>query len=259
MEPVASSSPCCPACGNIGGVGAAFCRTCGFRLADTSQPAVSLPVVRAQHAWRQVRSAALCYLVLLAEVVGFGAFDTGDSTVDLYVAADVVTLVVVVAFAWPMRRELVRLFRAPRMDAVAWALLLFGPAGLWLLNQGLLAAMGDLPGVLVSDPILELREAGASTGTVFLLVCVTPPFLEEAAFRGVILEKIRESFGTRPAVIVVSILFSVLHLALLSFIPFAALAVVLAALRLRTGSLWPAIVGHALFNLATMLFEAGGT
>jgi hypothetical protein len=60
-------------------------------------------VVRARDAWRQVRSAAVCYLVLLAEVVRLGAFDTGDGKVGLYVAADVVTLVVVVAFAWPMR------------------------------------------------------------------------------------------------------------------------------------------------------------
>jgi membrane protease YdiL (CAAX protease family) len=90
---------------------------------------------------------------------------------------------------------------------------------------------------------------------VFLLVCVTPPLLEEAAFRGVILEKIRESFGVRPAAIVVSVLFSVLHLAMLSFVPLAALALVLVALRIRTDSLWPSIVGHALFNLASLLFE----
>jgi membrane protease YdiL (CAAX protease family) len=212
-------------------------------------------VVRAREAWRQVRSAAVCYLALLTEVVGFRTFDTGAPTVEWYVAADVAMLVVVIAFAWPIRRELVGLFRAPRMDAVAWALLLLGPTGLWFLNQGLISTIRDLPGVLVSDPIFELRRAGASTGTVFLLVCVTPPLLEEAAFRGVILEKIRESFGVRPAAIVVSVLFSVLHLAMLSFVPLAALALVLVALRIRTDSLWPSIVGHALFNLASLLFE----
>jgi membrane protease YdiL (CAAX protease family) len=116
-----------------------------------------------------------------------------------------------------------------------------------------------LPGAFTLDPILELRSAGASTGTIFLLVCVTPPVLEEAAFRGVIFEKIHQSFGTRPAAIVIAILFSVLHLALLSFVPLAALALVLAAVRIRTGSLWPAIAGHALFNLTTMLFEANAT
>ncbi len=256
MEQVASSSPHCPACGNVGGAGAAFCAACGVRLSEISQPAVVLPVVRAGDAWQKVRSAAVCYLMLLAVVVGARAFDAGDQTITLYAGADAVMLVVVVAFAWPMGRELVRMFRAPHMDAIAWGLLLLGPAGLWLLNFGLLSAVGDLPGILVSDPVQELREAGASTATVFLLVCITPPLLEEAAFRGVILEKIRESFGTRSAAIVVSVLFSVLHMAMLSFIPFAALALVLAALRLRTGSLWPAILGHALFNLAPMLLDA---
>jgi hypothetical protein len=35
----------------------------------------------------------------------------------------------------------------------------------------------------------------------------------------------------------------------------AGLALVLAVLRIRTGSLWPAIAGHAFFNLATILSE----
>jgi membrane protease YdiL (CAAX protease family) len=234
-----------------------FCAACGVPLADAS-PAVALPTARARDAWKQVRSAAVCYLVLLAVVLGVGAFDAGERTVELYVVGDVATLLVVVAFGWPMRRDLARLLRVPQMDAAAWALLLIGPGGLWLLNQGLISTIAHLPGVLVSDPVAELRAAGASTVTVFLLVCVTPPLLEEAAFRGVILEKIRESFGVRPAAIVVSILFSILHLAMLSFIPLAALALVLAVLRLRTGSVWPAMVGHACFNGATMLFEVRG-
>jgi membrane protease YdiL (CAAX protease family) len=66
---------------------------------------------------------------------------------------------------------------------------------------------------------------------VLLLVCVTPPLLEEIAFRRVILEQLRHPFGSRPAAVVVSILFSAIHLAMVSFLPFAALALVLADLR----------------------------
>jgi membrane protease YdiL (CAAX protease family) len=253
MESAVSSPAVCPACGNIGGPGATFCAACGLRLADGSQPAVLLPVTRARDAWIRVRSAAVLYLVLLALVLGFGALDTGDWALELYVAADVVMLGAIVAFGWPLRRDILGLFRVPRMDALAWALLVLGPASLWLLNQGLVSMTRDLPGVLVSDPILELRLAGASTWTVVLLVCVSPSLVEEVAFRGVILETIRESFGERPAMVVVSILFSVLHLAMLSFVPLAGLALVLAVLRIRTGSLWPAIAGHALFNLAAVL------
>jgi membrane protease YdiL (CAAX protease family) len=214
-------------------------------------------VERARAAWRQVRSAAVCYLALLAEVIVFGSLNPDDLTVLSYVAADVATLVIIVAFAWPTRREIIGLFRLPRMDAVAWTLVVLGPVGLWLFNEGLVFTISDLPGVLVSNPVLDLRRVGASERVVFLLVCVTPPLLEETAFRGVILENIREPFGTRPAAIVVSVLFSILHLAALSFVPFAALALVLAALRFRTGSLWPSIAGHGLFNLATLLLGSG--
>lgn len=254
MEPkTPESPPRCPACGTHGGAGALFCASCGFYLGAGQRPAISLPVDRARDAWKKVRSAALFYLSLLAVVLLLGG-DFGDETVARYLAGDAATAVLVVGFAWPIRRDIVRLFRPPRMDAVSWALLAFGPAVLWLLNHGLVYAFRDVPGTFVSDPVLELRQAGASTTIVLLLVCVTPPLLEELAFRGVLLERIRESFGTQPAAIVVSILFSVLHLALLSFVPLAALALVFAALRVRTGSLWPAVVGHALFNLPGIVF-----
>jgi len=259
MDFTASDPLRCPACSELVGAKAEFCAACGVRITGESRPAVTLPVVRAQHAWKAVRSAAFCYLALLAEVVVLRVVDAGERTVALSAAADLVMLLIVVVFAWPIRGTIVRLLRLPRMDPVAWALLGVGPACCWLANQAIISTTDALPGVLTSDPIAELRLAGASTGVVFLLVGVTPPLFEELAFRGVMLERIHNSFGVRPAAIVVSILFSILHLALLSFVPLAVLALVLASLRLRTGSLWPAIVGHALFNLMTLLLASRGT
>jgi len=235
------------------GVGALFCATCGLRLGDVAAPAASELAARTRDAWKRVRLAALLYVMLLAVVIGLQAFDPGLGVVDHYVVGDIAMFLVVAAFAWPIRREILGLFRIPRMDRVAWALLFVAPAGLWLVNVGLIAAL-DLPGALGADPVFELRAGDASTTTVLMLLCVTPPLIEEVAFRGIILENIRESFGARPAAVVTSILFSILHLAVLSFLPFAALAFVFALLRLRTSSLWPAMAGHAIFNLATVLF-----
>jgi membrane protease YdiL (CAAX protease family) len=231
-----------------------FCSGCGLQLAEGAPSPGTLPRVRAAAAWQRVRHAALCYLAFLGLVIVTNVLGAEGGTVELYVLGDVLLAVTVVVFAWPVRRSIVGLLRVPRMDRVAWGLLLFGPLSLWLLNTGVVSAISGLPATPVSDPILELYLAGAPTWTVLLLVCVTPPLLEEIAFRGVILEQLRDPFGSRPAVVVVSILFSVIHLAMVSFLPFAALALVLAALRLRTGSLWPAILGHAMFNGATMLF-----
>ncbi len=69
IESTDSNQPRCPACSTLGGAGAAFCAACGVRISGEAPPAVALPVVRAQDAWKNVRSAAFCYLALLAEVV----------------------------------------------------------------------------------------------------------------------------------------------------------------------------------------------
>lgn len=254
-EPLPAEPGSCPGCGNLARVGALFCAVCGVSLSGSAAATIALPVARAEQAWLRVRSAAFCYLTLLVVVVG-SSF-VGWTTTDYFVV-DLVMATVVGLFAWPLRAVLFNLLRRPQMDALAWALLLLGPPLLWGLNQGLIALVSDVPDVWIGDPVQDLRSVGASAMTIFFLVCVTPPVVEELAFRGLLLESIREPFGTLPAAIVTSALFSILHVALLSFIPLAALALVLAALRMRTGSLWPAIVGHGIFNTITLVVDLGG-
>jgi membrane protease YdiL (CAAX protease family) len=193
----------------------------------------------------------LFYLLFLGELIAFQNLAGHEASLEPYVVADLVTLGAILVFGWSIRHQMVGLFRLPAMDKVSWSLLLLGTPLAWLVNQGILWMSSGLPTTIDIDIFADLEAAGASALAIFVLTCVTPPLLEEVAFRGIILEAIREPFGTWPAVVVVSVLFSILHLAILSFLPFAGLAIVFGALRIRTGSLWPPVVGHALFNIAS--------
>lgn len=83
--------------------------------------------------------------------------------------------------------------------------------------------------------------------------------VEELAFRGILLNRLLPR-GVWPAVAITSVLFGLMHLSNLALgspwysvllqVTFAGMAGTgYAAMRLRTGSLWPPIVLHALFDL----------
>ncbi|NRA96539.1 MAG: CPBP family intramembrane metalloprotease, partial [Planctomycetes bacterium] len=71
---------------------------------------------------------------------------------------------------------------------------------------------------------------------------------EELLFRGLVLQAFRGMLRVRGAVIVSAVLFGAFHMSLHRFFPQAVLGALLAILVVRTGSLWPAVLAHAVHN-----------
>ncbi|WP_049623316.1 CPBP family intramembrane glutamic endopeptidase [Frateuria defendens] len=87
-----------------------------------------------------------------------------------------------------------------------------------------------------------------------LLAATVAPLIEELLFRGLLLSALLQRFGAGWAVAISSLLFATVHLPDLGFLWYAVpnltlLAVALAWLRLRSGSLWPAVLAHGVNNL----------
>ncbi|GID91405.1 CPBP family intramembrane glutamic endopeptidase [Amorphoplanes digitatis] len=96
-------------------------------------------------------------------------------------------------------------------------------------------------------------------------------FCEEWGWRGYLLNRLRERMGTWPALVLIGVICGVWHLpfyvgpwfsmsgdALRSLLPFTIFCVffgmVLGWLRLAAGSIWPAVVGHAVNNTVVFGF-----
>ena len=102
---------------------------------------------------------------------------------------------------------------------------------------------------------------GASTGfriALTLTVASIGPLVEEVLFRGVLLSALLRRLRTVWAVPASALLFALVHLPDLHWLWYALpnlalLGVVLAWLRLRSGSLWPSVIAHASNNLLAML------
>lgn len=80
-----------------------------------------------------------------------------------------------------------------------------------------------------------------------------PGVLEEIAFRGVLQQSLRRFFRPVPTVLLVGLIFGLFHVSLFRLFPTAFLGVLFAAVTMITGSIYPAMVWHALNNALALV------
>lgn len=91
----------------------------------------------------------------------------------------------------------------------------------------------------------------------FVPLMLTVGMYEEVLFRGFLLTRLRRAFGAwTPAVVVTTVLFTLAHVGdqeLAAMPIIAGLSVIFSIATIWRRSLWPAIIGHFLFNLLQMI------
>jgi len=111
----------------------------------------------------------------------------------------------------------------------------------------------------VSQDIQQLGGSIAPALRIPLVLVATcvGPLVEELLFRGVLLSALMQRWRVGWAVAISSLAFALIHLPGLQWQSFALpdltlLALALAWLRLRSGSLWPAVLAHGVNNLVAV-------
>jgi membrane protease YdiL (CAAX protease family) len=143
-------------------------------------------------------------------------------------------------------REVFALRRPPSVRAAAgWVVAAL--ASVWAISAllGRVLDAGKDQG-LVPDH-WEPRHAGAFAVN-FAVIVLVAPLVEELTFRGFGVSGLAGVLGPAGAIVGVGIAFGVWHGLLIAFPVLAILGGVLAALRVRTASVYPAMVTHAIFN-----------
>ncbi|GFZ95693.1 CPBP family intramembrane metalloprotease [Dyella caseinilytica] len=112
----------------------------------------------------------------------------------------------------------------------------------------------------ITQNVEELsRQASGNLRLPLAIVAITVgPMIEELLFRGVLLSALMHRLSTRWSVAICSTLFGVVHLGGLDFQWYAIpnlilLAAVLCWLRLKSASLWPAVITHGVYNLFALI------
>ncbi|MBT9259233.1 MAG: CPBP family intramembrane metalloprotease [Clostridiales bacterium] len=139
---------------------------------------------------------------------------------------------------------------------------------LWGGGGALLAALaGEGSAYLLSfwiplqenNPLVTDSEAFTRPLLVALFVSagLLAPIGEELYYRGLLLDFLRP-LGTWGAAFLSSLLFGLAHGLLTLLIPLFLVGLVLALLRVYQGTLWPSVMAHSLFNLASLTLALVG-
>ncbi|OOG40730.1 CPBP family intramembrane glutamic endopeptidase [Rhodanobacter sp. C05] len=109
----------------------------------------------------------------------------------------------------------------------------------------------------------DIQQLGANTPLAWriplvLVVVSLGPMVEELLFRGVLLSTLLQRWGAGWAVVASSLMFALAHLPGLQWQWFGLpdlllLALLLAWLRLRSGSIWPGVLAHGINNLLAVV------
>ncbi len=131
------------------------------------------------------------------------------------------------------------------------------PVALWLpmaltLGGGLLV-VNEVSNLLlkvlpVPDMLKELFGSILLGGFAPVFLILVAPVTEELLFRGVFLRSFRERYGDARAIFWSSVFFGGIHLLPWQVVPAFFLGLIFAWWTIRSGSLWPALAGHAIVN-----------
>ena len=147
----------------------------------------------------------------------------------------------------PLRRTLS--LTTPRPTDLGLAVIagVAAPA-LSLLVEALQAPLLPLPPELLEAASEATFLQELSLPVLILGFAVVPALAEELFFRGAFLGLLRNSLAPRARCVVVGLAFGLLHLSIYRVLPTGALGILLAFAALRSGSIWPGALMHALHN-----------
>lgn len=140
-------------------------------------------------------------------------------------------------------------FEKPR-EGKLLPLAVVGGLGMCMLANivtGFLTSFLTAAGLELSSPDLAMPEGGLGILASFCRVVLVAAFVEEMALRGYIMQNLRK-FGDGFAIAMSALVFGLMHCNLIQT-PFALIVgAVLGYLCIKTGSLWTAVLVHALNN-----------
>ncbi len=114
-------------------------------------------------------------------------------------------------------------------------------------------ALGSLVPTADEAMLAGFREHEGGLWLALVAIAVATPVLEEWIFRGALLELLLVMFGREVATIVGALLFAFMHLSPQTIVHHGLMGYVCGRVRVSTGSLWPAIACHAVYNAAVVL------
>ena len=223
---------------------------CAACLAADQAAAASTGPIRLQDDRHPVRGTLWFYFIYLSTF----SLMLIDPSIQMQLWVLAVDAALVLAWAaWDRKRVLPLLLKLPNP---LWFLLAIGLSVLtFAAATAIITLLENIFTMEEEYYSPDILEYGLGWTGVVMMVCVQPAIVEELAYRGIIQTNLGRVLTVREAMIVSSLMFMVMHLTPLAFPHLFLIGMVLAWLRVRTGSLWPGVLMHFSHNLLCVLAE----
>lgn len=204
-------------------------------------------------------SVLLCVIFLSVQMVAMMPLGVLDAVFKLKLSthpallgvANLMACGAVVYLGWLIGRPaLAEVFRCRRISVLAVVGVMIATCGaiIVLSEADNLVRLLLPPPKWLADLMRELTSSSGNLWAAFFLLVIVAPVTEEIMFRGLILRGFLTRFGLFKAFLFSSILFGAIHLNPWQFVSASALGMMFAWWYVRTRSLVPCLIGHALTN-----------
>lgn len=256
-------SPVCPACSRPVRPGASFCGGCGAQLppeiADAGRSPFASPADGQDgpaSPWRRILPSIWLWILLLAVngMLGIYVRVTEVNSPSLLVVAEICGIPIVLLCGFRTRGSWMKLFRVGPLGArsLLGAGAAIGVIFVWM--NGYFFLVGLL-GVEALNEAEDFVRAGWPVWAMIATGSLLPAAIEEVAFRGVIQTAFEGVGSAREALIIQAGMFAFLHLSPVIFVSHFGFGLVLGYLRLRSRSVLPGMLAHAVWNAWVILHD----
>ncbi len=132
--------------------------------------------------------------------------------------------------------------------------------GVWIIGLAAVVACSLLTEIIgidllkIPEPADELvNYTGVKLAFSIIVIGLFGPFCEEIFFRGFALPVFARRYGLWGGILISAALFSAFHFSIGALVPIFIFGIVLAWLYVRTGSIYPSMVAHAVQNIVATL------
>ena len=200
-------------------------------------------------------------LVASAFVDAMGRFKDGDPVASGVIITVSVGMVIAALMTYKHLSYAALMHPGP---SSVWSVLLLLALPVTLLFAGLAILMQDVLALVIY--LLPLTRSqyesfqllGSQGAASLIALCLVAPFLEEMLFRGIFLRSFLNQYSVGQAIVFSSLLFGAYHMNIYQCFAATTVGLIVAWLYLRTGSLWPCILAHAVYNFTWFALPTGG-
>lgn len=221
---------------------------------EESQPS---PVTKRKPLWLWITPALWLWglLLLINGIIGLSAhfLDISSPYYHLFIEVSAAVLIIVSCFKigdqiLPMLRGFG--YRGSRLFELV-AGLAFIAVFMWIYLKVM-----SLIGLEKISYLSDFTKHGWPLWSALVLISIFPAVFEELAFRGCIMVRMEKVGSAFEALVIQAAMFSVLHMLPTAFISHFIIGLTLGIIRLRSQSLYPGMLVHAVWNAIVVLGEA---